>query len=124
MILLSAKIFSKALKNETQISKLQGKNACKSIYDISAYCFKKMEVCKWTKCSREVLEDEGTGRFEIEPLALKYMRMDLGGICCVTNSQSNDRPASHRGRWNAVSKGHCCYSMHHTFLSLFFYPSQ
>lgn len=63
IILPTASNFYKALKNETQVSKLQGKNAFKSIYDISAYYFKKMKVCKGIKYSREVLEDEGTGRF-------------------------------------------------------------
>lgn len=39
---------------------------------------------------------------EMEPLALKDKRVDLWGIGCVTDSWSNDTPASHRGRWNVL----------------------
>lgn len=105
IILPSAKNFSKAFKNETQISKLQGKNACKIIYDISAYYFKKMKSVNGPNVAERFLKMRELAGLEMEPLALKYMRMDLGRICCVTNSQSNDRPASHIGRWNVLSKG-------------------
>lgn len=37
---------------------------------------------------------------EMEPLAFTDKRGDLRGICCVTDSRSND--TSHRGRWKEI----------------------
>lgn len=51
---------------------------------------------------------------EMEPLALTDKRGDLRGICCVTDSGSNDTPATEVGG-KKFCKGHCCYSTYHAF---------
>lgn len=99
------------------------KNACKIIYDISAYYFKKMKVCKGIKYSREVLEDERTRRFGNGPFSFERQENGLGGEFVVSQTPGlmTNQPVTEVGRMY-FCKEHCSYSMYHTFLSLFFFP--
>lgn len=42
------------------------------------------------------------------------------GFHRATDSLSDNRAECHRGRCNGLCKGHCCYNMYCTFLSLLF----
>lgn len=55
---------------------------------------------------------------EMEPLSLKGKQVDLGGIFCVTNCTLMTVT---EGGGRYFYKGQCCYSVHPTFLSLFFF---
>lgn len=109
-------IFIRLRKVKLRFQNCKEKNVWKSI---PVYYFKKIKVCKWTECSRDVLEDLGIELWK----ALKDQRVDLGENCCVTDSWSNGRPASLRGGWDVLLQRALLWQ-YVPYFSLFFFLSQ
>lgn len=60
---------------------------------------------------------------EMEPFSFERQENGLGGEFVVSQTPGlmTNQPVTEVGRMY-FCKGHCSYSMYHTFLSLFFFP--